>query len=108
MNDANLADSPPPSTLRQDKEATTTERSRRNEPGWSRPARRGPASAIGRLLGRIFGIDPEGQSCRCVRCTLHRLGIYRREHVRCGSSAWLRTTVLGIRIRPDRYAFPLD
>ena len=81
-------------------------RSRRGERG--RPARRGPASAVCRLLGRLLGADPDPQACWCVRCTLHRLGIWRREHIRIGSGAWVRTTVFGIRIRPDRYAFPLN
>ena len=75
---------------------------------WSRGRTRGPAAAICRLLGRLGGIEPDRRACWCVRCTLHHLGVYRREHVRYGRSAYVRTTVLGIRIPPDRYAFPLD
>ena len=75
---------------------------------WSRGRTRGPAAAICRLLGRLGGLEPDRRACWCVRCTLHHLGVYRREHVRYGRSAYVRTTVLGIRIPPDRYAFPLD
>ena len=78
-------------------------RPRQGESDWSRPARRGPGSA----LFRLFGVGPDRDACWCVRCTLHRLGVYRRKHVRYGSGAWVRTTVFGVRIRPDRYAFPL-
>ena len=63
--------------------------------------------AVCRLVGRLLGADPDRHACWCVRCTLHHLGVWRREHVRHGG-AWVRTTVFGIRIRPDRYAFPLN
>ncbi len=75
---------------------------------WSRGRTRGPAAAICRLIGRLGGIEPDRRACWCVRCTLRHLGVYRREHVRYGRNAYVRTTVLGIRIPPDRYAFPLD
>ena len=83
-------------------------RSPRGDPSWSRPTKHGPASAVCRFLGRLFGVDPDRHACWCIQCTLHHLGVYRREHVRHGGGAWVRTTVFGIRIRPDRYAFPLS
>ena len=75
---------------------------------WARGRTRGPGDAICRLLGRLRGIEPDRRACWCIRCTLHHLGVYRREHVRYGRSAYVRTTVLGIRIPPDRYAFPVE
>ena len=110
MNDTTLGDSTPlPAAERRDRpQPSRPGQPYQERPEWSRPARRGPAAAAGRVLGRILGIDPDAHACRCIRCTLHRAGVYRREHVRYGSGAWVRTTVFGIRIRPDRYAFPLN
>ena len=87
---------------------TASRRPRRAERSWSRPTRRGPTTAACRFLGRLFGLDPNRYACWCVRCTLHHLGIYRRRRVWYGSSAYVRTTLFGIRVLPDRYAFPLD
>ena len=69
---------------------------------------RGPLASCCRLIGRLCGVAPDHDTCWCVRCTLHRLGVYRREHVRIGRAAYRRTTVCGVRIHPDRYAYPLD
>lgn len=86
---------------------STSGRTDRTEPNWSPPQRRGAGLAVCRLLGRLFGIDPNRHACWCFRCTLHHPGVYRREHVRHGQSSWVRTTVFGIRLIPDRHAFPL-
>ncbi len=77
-------------------------------PGWNRPRRREPLTAFCRRLGRLFGFGPNKHACWCIRCTLHHLGIYRRVHIRYSKSAYLRTTLFGIPVRRDRYAFPLD
>ncbi|MCY4634877.1 MAG: hypothetical protein OXG04_10315 [Acidobacteria bacterium] len=77
-------------------------------PGWKRPRRHGPLAAFCRRLGRLFAAGPDQHACWCIRCTLLHLGIYRREHIRHARSAYLRTTLFGIRVRRDRYAFPLD
>jgi hypothetical protein len=77
------------------------------KPNRSQPTRRRRTTSVGVLVGFIFGIRPYQNACSCIRCTLHRLGVYRREHVRYGKSAYVRITVFGIRILPDRYAFPL-
>ncbi len=110
MNRTILARPAPRPGIRQPNDSMPAKpgRSHRGEPGWSPPSTRGPATAVRRFRGRLFGNDADRHACWCIRCTLHRLGIWRREHVRYGRSAWVRTTVFGVRIRPDRCAFPLD
>ena len=88
--------------------ALRPERRNRNQRSWFQPRRRRAAATARRLLNRLVGIDPDQSVCWCGRCLLYRLNIYRRIHVRYGRSAYLRTSVFGIRIFRDRYAFPLD
>lgn len=98
----------PAAEHREDPMRTKPRRPPRTEPSWSQPSRRGPAATACRLVGRLFGLDPDRYACWCIPCTLHHLGVYRREHVRYGKSAYVRTTLFGIRVLPDRYAFPLN
>lgn len=59
---------------------------------------------LARRLLRMFG-TAGGWSTRAV---LYRLHIYRRTHIVAARSVWLRTTVLGIRVGPDRFAHDID
>ena len=65
------------------------------------------AGATGRLDSwlRQIGIDP--RRCHCLRCVAIRTGIFRRHHVRYGTTVYLEIRVCGVRTR-RQVAYDMD